>query len=329
MDLENPPLVSIIVPCYNYGHLLGETLNNILEQSYENWECIIVDDGSTDNTSIVAKEFVHNHKQFSYVFQKNAGLSAARNTGLHHSKGSFIQLLDADDFIESNKLLSQINVFIEHPNSDIVYSEVRYFSSEQKNLRLFSMSEIDKPWMPKVDSSNQQLLMSTLIKLNICVVNAPLIRKSVFDKIGLFNTKLIAVEDWEYWCRCAFQKINFRYDNSLGSMALVRFHEGSMSKNMKRMYEAACVARNTIEHLIQKMNSQEDSSQLFIRNRQERMFLHKSLFEIYRDDKDFKNALKHLYHFGLLSTQIRYVIKEAFHIFKIRLFDAFSIEYFS
>jgi glycosyltransferase involved in cell wall biosynthesis len=324
VDLANPPLVSIIVPCYNYGHLLSETLNNIIEQSYTHWECIIVDDGSTDNTSSVAREFVNCHKQFSYVFQKNAGLSAARNTGLRHSKGSFIQLLDADDFIESNKLLSQINVFIEHPNSDIVYSEVRYFSSEQKTLRRFSMSEIDKPWMPKVDSSNQQLLMSTLIDLNICVVNAPLIRKSVFDKIGLFNTKLIAVEDWEFWCRCAFQNVHFRFDNSLGSQALVRFHEGSMSKNMKRMFEAACVARNTIEHLIQKMNAQEDSSQLFKRNRQERIFLHKSLFEIYRDEKDLKNALTHLYHFGLISNQKRYAIKEAFHIFKMRLQLAFS-----
>jgi glycosyltransferase involved in cell wall biosynthesis len=285
-----------------------------------------VDDGSTDNTSSVANEFVKNHKQFSYIFQKNAGLSAARNTGLTHSKGSFIQLLDADDFIESNKLLSQINVFREHPISDIVYSEVRYFSSEQHTLRRFSMNEIDKPWMPIVDSSKHQLLMSTLIDLNICVVNAPLIRKSVFDRIGLFNTKLIAVEDWEFWCRCAFQKVNFRFDNSPGTLALVRFHEGSMSKNMKRMYEAACVARKTIEHLIQKMNSQEDASQFFIRNRQERIFLHKSLFEIYSDEKDFKNALKHLYYFGLISNQILYSIKEALHIFKMRLRVTFSKE---
>ena len=326
MEEINTPLVSIIVPCYNYGHLLGETLNNILEQSYKNWECIIVDDGSTDNTSSIAKEFVRNNQQFLYVFQKNAGLSAARNTGLHHSNGSFIQLLDADDFIESNKLHSQINVFIEYPNSDIVYSEVRYFSSEQKSLRRFSMNEIDNPWMPKVDSSNQQLLMSTLIDLNICVVNAPLIRKSVFDKIGLFNTKLIAVEDWEFWCRCAFQNVNFRFDNSLGSQALVRFHESSMSKDMKRMYEAACVARVTLEHLIQKMNEQDDKSFFYKRNRQERIFLHKSLFETYRTEKKFTNALKHLYHFGLISNQNRYVIKEAFDIFKMRIFDAFSID---
>ena len=326
MEFSNSPLVSIIVPCYNYGHLLGETLNNILEQSYKNWECIIVDDGSTDNTYTVSKEFAENHKQIRYVYQKNAGLSAARNTGLQHSKGSFIQLLDADDFIESNKLLSQINVFSEHPDSDIVYSEVRYFSSEQQTLRRFSMNEIDMPWMPKVDSSNHQLLMSTLIDLNFCVVNAPLIRKSVFDRIGQFNTKLIAVEDWEFWCRCAFQKVNFRFDNSPGTLALVRFHEGSMSKNMKRMYEAACVARKTIEHLIQKMNSQEDASQFFIRNRQERIFLHKSLFEIYSDEKDFKNALKHLYYFGLISNQIRYSIKEALHIFKMRLRVTFSKE---
>jgi glycosyltransferase involved in cell wall biosynthesis len=321
---ENQPLVSIIVPCYNYGHLLSETLNNILEQSYENWECIIVDDGSIDNTSTIAKEFVDNHKQFSYVFQKNSGLSSARNTGLKHSKGSFIQLLDADDFIESNKLQSQIKVFNDDPSSDIVYSEVRYFSSEQKSLRRFSMSEIDTPWMPKIDSSNHQLLMSTLIDLNICVVNAPLIRKRVFDRIGLFNTKLIAVEDWEFWCRCAFQEINFRFDNSEGTFALVRFHEGSMSKNIKRMYEAACVARLTLEKLILKMKEQDDKSIFYKRNRQERTYLHKSLFEIYSAERDFKNALNHLFYFGVISNQIRFVIKEAFHLFKIRLLVAFS-----
>ncbi len=324
MDLSNSPLVSIIVPCYNYGHLLGETLNNILEQSYENWECIIVDDGSTDNTSSVAKEFVKNYKQFTYVFQKNAGLSAARNTGLHHSKGSFIQLLDSDDYIESHKLLSQINVFVEHPNTEIVYSEVRYFSSEHKSLRRFSMNEVDKPWMLKVDSINQKLLMSTLIDINICVVNAPLIRKSVFDRIGLFNTKLIAVEDWEFWCRCAFQDVNFRFDNSEGTMALVRFHEGSMSKNIKRMYEAACVARATLEQLILKMKEHDEKSIFYKRNRQERTYLHKSLFEIYSAEKDFKNALKHLFHFGVISNQIRFVFKEAFQIFKMRLNLAFS-----
>jgi glycosyltransferase involved in cell wall biosynthesis len=107
-------LVSIIVPCYNYGYFLPETLDSILAQSYTKWECIIVDDGSTDNTKDVATTYLITDQRFRYIYQNNRGLSAARNTGIKLSKGSYIQFLDADDLLQEKKLESQICFLEQH-----------------------------------------------------------------------------------------------------------------------------------------------------------------------------------------------------------------------
>src|SRR5690606_40203485 len=101
------PLVSIIVPCYNYGHYLLETLNSVKSQIFKDWECIIIDDGSTDPTAEVAREATRIDRRFRYYYQENKGLAAARNSGILRSRGEFIQFLDADDFISPNKLRSQ------------------------------------------------------------------------------------------------------------------------------------------------------------------------------------------------------------------------------
>ena len=90
IDSGFPEVVSVVVPAYNYGHFLGETLSDLQKQTYEHWECIIVDDGSTDNTRDVAKEWCLKDKRYRYIFQKNAGLSAARNTGIKNCIGTFI-----------------------------------------------------------------------------------------------------------------------------------------------------------------------------------------------------------------------------------------------
>lgn len=98
------PLVSIIVPCYNQAQYLPEALQTVLEQTYQNWECIIVNDGSPDNTELVAKEWLAKDSRFKYIYKENGGLSSARNVGIENSKGEFILPLDADDKISNNYL---------------------------------------------------------------------------------------------------------------------------------------------------------------------------------------------------------------------------------
>jgi len=96
-------LVSIIIPCYNQANYLTYSLASVLEQTYTNWECIIVNDGATDNTKEVAKEWCAKDNRFVYVEKQNGGLSSARNAGINVAKGDYIQFLDADDILVTNK----------------------------------------------------------------------------------------------------------------------------------------------------------------------------------------------------------------------------------
>ena len=94
------PLVSIIIPCYNYSNYLVFTLESLQEQVFKDWECLIIDDGSTDDTKLKAETFLKKDSRYRYIYQEQKGVSAARNKGIAQSRGSYIQFLDADDFLE-------------------------------------------------------------------------------------------------------------------------------------------------------------------------------------------------------------------------------------
>ena len=113
--------VSIIVPCYNQARFLPKAMQAIQAQSLKDWECIIVDDGSTDNTAEVAANMALHDSRIRLVQQLNGGSASARDTGIRHAKGEFIQFLDADDTIEPDKLERQV-AFMEREGLDISYT---------------------------------------------------------------------------------------------------------------------------------------------------------------------------------------------------------------
>lgn len=229
--------ISIIVPCYNYGHFIADTLNSVLEQTYPDWECIIVDDGSVDNSREVVSAFISHDNRFTYIFQENKGLPAARNTGLRAAQGEFLQFLDADDLIEKRKLELQFGFLSDNPDIDIVYGSARYFTTEQPELRLYSMTGADHPWMPKLSGKGKPMI-AALIKSNIMVVSAALVRRNVMTKCGVFDETLRFCEDHEYWLRCALSGMSFHYADSSEAWTLVRSHPASMSKNSLGMMQA-------------------------------------------------------------------------------------------
>src|SRR6185503_16477401 len=109
--MMNEELVSVIVPVYNGAGFIVDTLCSVRDQAHGRLECIIVDDGSTDQTAVIVKEWIKQDARFSYIYQPNKGLSGARNTGLDHAKGKYIQFLDADDVILPSKLEEQLRSF--------------------------------------------------------------------------------------------------------------------------------------------------------------------------------------------------------------------------
>ena len=238
--LQTPtqPLVSIIIPAYNYGHLIGQTLDSLAAQTYQAWECVVVDDGSTDDTRSVVEAYAACDPRIRYVRQENLKLAAARNNGVRHSAGDYFQFLDADDLIEPRKFERQVEYLERHPHVDIVYSGVRFFSTEGegelKHSRRYSVWEDESPWMPEV-SGRGDAVLSKLLRNNIMVVNSPLLRRRVVEAVGEFGEGIFGVEDWDYWTRCAVAGMYFQYDAAEGARALVRAHEMSMSLDGRRM----------------------------------------------------------------------------------------------
>src|SRR6266513_1317656 len=120
-------VVSIIVPCFNYARYLKECMESLVKQSYQRWECIIVDDGSTDSTPEVCARLSRWESRVTFLRHNNRGLSAARNAGIRQARGEFVQLLDADDLLEPDKLKVQVEFLDAHPDIDIALGEAAFF----------------------------------------------------------------------------------------------------------------------------------------------------------------------------------------------------------
>lgn len=239
------PLVSVVVPSYNYGHLIRETLDSLAAQTYAAWECVVVDDGSTDDTRAVVEAYAGADPRVRYVRQENARQAAARNNGIRHSSGAYFQFLDADDFVEPRKFERQVEYLESHADVDIVYSGVRYFGSEGGGLthsRRYSVWDDGRPWMPEV-SGRGRVLLERLLRNNIMVVNSPLVRRRAVEAVGDFDAGLTPVEDWDYWTRAAAAGLLFRYEDAEGARALVRAHELSASLDGRRMMRATLKMR--------------------------------------------------------------------------------------
>ena len=246
MNSGNKPLISIIIPAYNYAKFLPETLDCIRTQTYSNWECIIVDDGSTDDTREVVAALIQKDIRIQYFNQKNAGPTVARNLGLQMAKGEFIQFLDADDKIESKKIEKQLAVLNDDPSIDIVYGNVYYFRSNHPT-ELFNGIALEgsKPWMKKISGKGKEMVLA-LLKENLMVIQAPLFKKQLVDSFGNMDTDLYYNEDWELWNRFAMNNANFKYDESEGTNSLVRVHESYSNDNFKMFVYGllACLKMN-------------------------------------------------------------------------------------
>lgn len=228
-------MVSIVVTTFNYAHYLEETLGSVRDQIFQNWECIVVDGGSTDNTKELMNRIVSGDRRFSYIFRGNMGVSASRNTGIKISRGEFIQFLDGDDLLQKNKISSQLNAFNKKPDADIVYSDVRFFDDGKPNI-LRSSLKGNKPddWLPKI-SGRGEVVLTYLKKFNFLVTHSPLIRRSVIDSVRLFDENMQALEDWDFWLRCTENNFYFHFHSEANGLAIVRVHTGSLSGKRELM----------------------------------------------------------------------------------------------
>jgi len=215
--------VSVIIPCYNHAHYLPDAVNSVLAQTFTDWEALIVDDGSTDNTCEVAAQFTD--PRIRYIYQENRGLSAARNTGIRAAKGEFIALLDADDVWEPTFLEVMITALQAEPTASAAYCGFRYMNAAGKLLKQSVLKAV-----PSEQFHDELLYQGSW--LNPCSV---IVRAFAYREIGPFDETLHACEDSDMWLRLS-EKHRF-----IGvPQVLVRYRRAgnNMSDDVERMSEA-------------------------------------------------------------------------------------------
>lgn len=243
--------ISVIVPCYNQAEFLDECITSVIEQTYKNWECIIVDDGSPDNTGEVAANLIRKDTRIKYYRKINEGVSEARNYGINVSAGKYILPLDADDKIGKHYMELALPYFRENENIKIVYCLGTQFGEKQGVC-----------YYP--DYSYERLLIRNMI---FC---SAFFSKQEWRNIGGYDRNLVnGLEDWEFWINMLKNGGEVIRINSV--QFYYRIKEKSRNTEVKAYYD------KIYDYICEKHISSYHS---IIGN----------LIELYRENNDIKNS---------------------------------------
>jgi glycosyltransferase involved in cell wall biosynthesis len=256
------PLVSVTIPTYNSGKYLEETIASILRQSYDNIEIIIVDDGSTDNTSDIIKKF-DTHK-IKYMYQENSGSpSNPRNVALRNALGDLICLFDSDDVMAANKLEYSVNIFNKEPNVDFVFSD---FNVTNENGEIINAHFLDdyrsfRKLLTPIRGCDNCYLLSGDVYLELLIANfigtpSVLFKRQLFSHIGYFDESLRSAEDIDYWYRVALAGKTIAYLDAIGfsyrrRKDSITSHPNENIQYILRVFEKQLINAHTDEQLKQ------------------------------------------------------------------------------
>lgn len=216
-----PMKVSVVITCYNYGRYLSGAIDSVLRQTYSNFEIIIIDDGSTDNTEEIARSY-SSCSRVTYIRQNNAGQANAKNTGIQHASGDFIAFLDADDLWCEQKLEKQMVCFNDS-RVGVVYCKARYMSERSEEI---FVDQKEKYLQPKRGKVTEWLFLDNFVPFSSSVVRA-----QCFEKFGLFDESLKMGIDWDLWLRISTL---YYFDYIEDPLFFYRIgHGDQMSKNLE------------------------------------------------------------------------------------------------
>ena len=212
------PLVSVVMPAYNARRTIAESIESVRAQTYGRWELIVVDDGSSDATGAFVRERFDDPR-ITVAEQANAGVAAARNTGIAKAKGDLVAFLDSDDLWLPRKLEAQVAVFLRDPALGLCWTARKVLRDRPEDA--VTVEEEIPPG--EIDAA--------LLRGNFIALVTVMVRREALETAGLFDTGLFGTEDWDLWIR-----IGRRYATAYLAqpLALYRDHEGGISKNLRR-----------------------------------------------------------------------------------------------
>jgi glycosyltransferase involved in cell wall biosynthesis len=230
--MDTNPDVSVIMPVHNGQKYLKESISSVLDQDYENFELICIDDGSTDQSRDIIKSF--NDKRIAYHYQRHCGSpSAARNAGIKRSMGTHLAFIDQDDLYEPYSLSERFEVFKENPKVVFVYSDCHVVDSEGR------FSELSFTEMLNTSPRYGYCFKDLFIK-NFIPIQGVMIKSELFRSVGCFCEELLGTDDYHMWLRISHDNYINYLDKCLASW---RNHPYSLSKRIIKMDEniAACL----------------------------------------------------------------------------------------
>jgi len=229
------PKVSVIIPTYNTAKYINFAINSILNQTYNDYEIIVVDDGSTDNTKEVLKRY---WGKIRYFYQQNQGVSYARNLAIKHAKGRYIALLDSDDEWLPDRLSEGVTILDNRKEVGLVHSDYTVITEDGN---IFQKYDINKKIILKYASGDiSKYILFGKIHINCLTV---IFRKSCIEMVGNFDKNLskLGAEDRDLWYRIS-RAYKIYYINK--PLALCRARRNSLSSNTKNMMKARCYMIN-------------------------------------------------------------------------------------
>jgi glycosyltransferase involved in cell wall biosynthesis len=219
-------MVSVIIPTYNRSKYICDCIDSVLDQSYQEFEIILIDDGSTDNTREIIQNKYKFEKRLKYIYQNNQERSAARNKGIEESSGEYLAFLDSDDLWHQDKLLMQVTILEKHPTVDMVVTWWNIFDDDGNILQ--------EVYYPETKDIQSGIFSELMVYSNRIGSPTPIIRKSAITGKKLFSDNLTMGEDWEFWTRIS---IRGKVELVPEIMAYHRVHQNNSEVSMSsRIY---------------------------------------------------------------------------------------------
>ncbi|WP_459210606.1 glycosyltransferase family 2 protein [Aquimarina rhabdastrellae] len=229
LSLEPTPLFSIIIPLYNKASYIKNTLDSVLAQTVSDYEIIIIDDGSTDQSATIAKAV--SDTRITYTYQENQGVSAARNHGIQLARGTYITFIDADDYWYPFFLEEILNSIQKFPEASVFSMAIERKFKQHTYPEVYAVPHINPVCIDYFEGSQSMSLLTT---------SSTVIKATVFEHIGYFDTQLKATEDIDLWIRIGLHylvvfnsRIGVRYIDVPKSLSNLR-----LSTTYKSSYDA-------------------------------------------------------------------------------------------
>ena len=263
------PKVSVVIPAYNAMKYLPATVESVLQQTFTDFEVLIINDGSSDNILEWTTQITD--PRVRVISQENKGLSGARNTGINNSSGEYIAFIDADDLWLPSKLEKQVKSLDNNPQAGLVYTWTAWTDETGKPTGVIVASDIEGyVW--------EQMVVNDKISNG----SSAMVRRICFDKVGLFDTELTSSEDRDMWIRLA---AHYHFAVVKEPLTLYRRHSQSMSKNRPKMLK-------NIRRVFEKTFESVPTELLYLRNRSYG-WINLYTAWICMDEKDYKEAIKY------------------------------------